>query len=503
MQKHGGKTLRAYAQDFLDVNRTPLLDVRKNELIDTAESLIAERLGSDVAAGVAAQLRSCALVSTTDHHSIIQHPFWVNANIISALPYRESAIPNLRYLVVFSFAGVSLNNASGYPRGLLFHSGTGGLGNLVKLPLLSDKMKMSTVYATRAYTREDVEQGLTLLNKKERLGEVTADRANGVRALTHEFLLAPDVLAEKDFSSQITAINYRLWPRLFHSSRASSTKAGTTIPSGVPDLIYLEIETLVRELLLRFHLKNSNSFITKLLFNDEWRKLALEHFDGIHGAFQNSTSSGTYFFWGIDSKGHRVRLRIEGKDLVSHDGTMRFPLTPASIASALTKREIFPSMLLSYLMVSLYYGMKCLGGFCQVHDLTMTKKAWQLLLQKMGEKAEAEAIEPVQTRELGGDGLVLAYLQTQNGELVTATGVDMALDDVNTSYGDFVELSKKLTLSEAMNPLLPEMYTVLYTADERVPRFADMKPEWIMEVTGLKKKLEQEIRSLGLSVVRS
>lgn len=490
-QKHGWKTLHRYSQDFLDVNASPVLDTRKGELIAVAKELLTERLGEKVAEEVANQLQRCALVSTTDHHSIMWHPFWVNANIISAIPYTGKTEEELKYLVVFSFAGVSLNNASGYPRGIAFHGGINGSGNVVKLPILPDKLKMSTVYATRAFTREDLDRAQGSLQKKMKSGEVVSERGAGVSALVEQYLGAEDVLKGKDLSSQITTINYRLWPKLFHASKTAQ-KEMTEKTRNIPDLIYLEIETLVRELLLRHHL-NTESMLGKLLFNAEWRKLALEHFDGIHGAFHKDSASGTYFFWGVDASGHRVRLHIEGEELISHDGVIRVALTPEALRDALVARTIFPSMLLSYLMVSLYYGFKCLGGFCQVHDLTMTKKAWQTILNRLGETAETMAVEPVQTKELGGDGMVLSYFETKQGNLIPATGIDMALDDIDTSFGSFVDLSRKLVLDEAMQPMLPEMYTVLYTQDERDPMLATIKPERIMEATGLQEKLHREI----------
>ncbi len=149
-------------------------------------------------------------------------------------------------------------------------------------------------------------------------------------------------------------------------------------------------------------------------------------------------------------------------------------------------------MLLSYLTVSLYYGIKCLGGFCQVHDLTVGKEAWRTFLLEIGETAEAEAVVPVQTKELGGDGLVLSYIRTASKSLVPAMGFDMLLDDGDTSFDRYVRLSKKFTLKEMMDPMLPEMYTVLYPEPERDPALMQTTPEDIMKATKLKDHLETE-----------
>lgn len=488
MKKHGDKTLYRYSQDFMDINPSPLLDARKPELIATAKELIEERLGADVAAGVARQLTKYPLVSTTDHHGPIQHPFFLNANIVSAIPYLENTDPDLNYLIVFSFASVSVNNASAYPRGIIFHGDKNGSGSFVRLPILPDKLKMGVVYGTRSFTREDLTKAELELLKKEKGGEVALGRGEQIRNLMEEFCGDRQILGAPDLSEQITEMNFRLWPRLFHN--AENRTAGCAIP----DLIYLEIETLVRELMIKHHLTNPASPLYKVLFNGEYRALALKYFNNLPGAFSLENGWGSFFFWAVDDKLHRVQLKLGGNttaSLHSKHHSYSYELNPQEIEKALKERKIFPSMLLCYLLVSLYYGMKCLGGFCQVHDLTKTKEAWQKLLREMNNESEADAVTPVQTKELGGDGLVLAYLKTVDGSLIPATGIDLVLEKTNTSYEKYVELSKRVTLSEMMNPMLPEMYTVLYPFPDREPELATLSPESILKETGLEEKLAQ------------
>lgn len=480
MQKHGGKVLSRYSLDFMDVNKAPGLDERKPELIAMVEELIAGRLGAEVGKGVARQLMKLALVSTADHHSLNQHPFFINAEIISGIPMYEDPDPDIRYLIAFSFATVSVNNQSGFARGLLFNGGVNGSTNLIKLPVLPDRQKMSVVYSCPPFTREDLTKAEGELLKKEREGVVIAGKGEKIRALMEEFLGGADVLSASNFCSQITRMNYRYWPRLFHGRSSSKQK--------VPDLIYLDIETLVTQTFLRHHLKNE-SLIHKIVFSASLWPLILHHFEGIPGAFSAAKDWGTFLFWGVDGKGHRVRLALLDNGLVSKDGAISIPLLPDEIARALKSKKIFPSMLLCYLMVSLYYGMKCLGGFCQVHDLTRCKEAWGACLKEMGEEKEAEAIVPVQTKELGGDGLVLAYIGTATGAIVPATGFDMLLEEGSTAFERYVDLSRKVTLQEMMDPMLPEMYTVLYPESERDPELLKIKPEEIFRATGLQAKL--------------
>ncbi|MDO8560325.1 MAG: hypothetical protein Q7S23_04830 [bacterium] len=489
MAKHGAQILHDYAQDFLDVNPAPRLDERKPELVAVARELIAKRLGDEVAAGVAQQLARLPLVSTTDHHGPIDHPFFINANIISALPYVNATIPELRYLVVFSFASVSVNNASAYPRGIEFHGGVNGSGNFIRLPILPDRVKMGVVYGMRPFTREDLTKAEAELVKKEKNGEIADGRGQKIRALLEAYFATPQVLGEQDFASQISAINYRLWPTFFTPAAGAPPASGPK----VPDLVYLDIETLVTELLLRHHLNNPSSLLYQLLFTPDYQRLALELFDGIPGGFSRQGDWGSFFFWAVDEKLHRMRMLLDHGTLRTKTSQYVLPFTPEDIAEALRQKKIFPSMLLCYLTVALYYGFKCLGGFCQVHDLTLTKEAWRKLLAVVGKSDEAAALVPVQTKELGGDGMVLSYLKTASGSLVPATGIDMALEESDTTFSVYARLARTVTLSEMMEPMLPEMYTVLYPVDQRDPKLLTVTPEQILRANGLQGKLEPHV----------
>ncbi len=487
MRKHGDKILHLYAKDFMDVNPTPGLDERKPELIAMVRALTALRLGEKVADDVSRQLTKFPLVSTTDHHGPIDHPFFVNANLISGIPYRERNDPDLQYLVVFSFASVSVNNASAYPRGILFHGGVGDSGNLIRLPILPDKLKMGVVYGTRAFTRDDLTKAEIELQKKEKIGEIAAGRGDRVRDLLETYFGDKDVLAAPDLNAQITIINHRLWPKLFHAPAAQPTAPDMR----VPDLLYLEIETLVDHLFRSRHLNDKSSLMYRMLFDPEFMKHIPELFNGVPGAFSLEKGWGTYFFWAMDERKHRVRLMLRNGKLESEDAVYSFDWNADSIKAALAERKIFPSMLPCYLMVSLYYGMKCLGGFCQVNDLTVTKEAWATLMRRVGEEKEAEAVHPVQTKELGGDGMVLPYYPTPNGDFVPATGIDMVLHEGSTQFEKYAARSEQVTLSEMMNPMLPEIYSVLYAAPERDPRLLTVTPEQIARATGLTEKLVQ------------
>ncbi|MFA4872365.1 MAG: hypothetical protein WC659_00320 [Patescibacteria group bacterium] len=210
IRTHGDKILYDYTVDFLDVNKSKLLDDRKGELLDVVKKLLSERLGDRVASEVVTQMAALPLVSTADHHGPIDHPFWVNSNIISGIPLFEKKFNSAKYLVVFSFASVSVNNLSAYPRGIEFHGGVNGSSNIIKLPILPDKLKMSVVYGTRAFTRDDLEKTHHELLMRERHGDIIYGRAEEVWRIIENNFGSSDVLNALDFPSQVTKINFTL-----------------------------------------------------------------------------------------------------------------------------------------------------------------------------------------------------------------------------------------------------------------------------------------------------
>jgi hypothetical protein len=491
MKKHGHKTLFNYASEFTDINPSPRLDERKEELIETATDIIKRRLGPKVASKAMRQLQKFPLVSTADHHGPIGHPFWINANLITALNQIQSPDTSIPYLIVFSFASISLNNASTFTRGLLFHSDTNGGGNLMRLPLLPDKLKMSVVYGSRPINKEDIDNAALALEAKTKTGEISKERAAQVCNLMNKYLDREDILEAPNLNCQITRINYRMWQGCFHTHAGSDSDT----KNQMMDLIYIDIETITKEILAKYHLNNESSLIYKLLFNPEFQKLTSTYFNNIPGAFSNEEKWGSWFFWGLDEKKHRVSLFLDDNKLHSTDDKISFDFTPKGISEALQNRQIFPSMMTCYLIVSLYYGMKCLGGFCQVNDLTMLKNAWIKMLRKLNLKEEAEAVQPIQTKELGGDGMVLPYFKRSDNKLTPATGIDMILDGSDTNPDQYIELAKNVSLNEIMEPMLPEMYTVLYPFEQRDAKFAELTPEKILENTKIGEKIANIAKS--------
>jgi len=116
----------------------------------------------------------------------------------------------------------------------------------------------------------------------------------------------------------------------------------------------------------------------------------------------------------------------------------------------------------------------------------------------LGRVSEVDTIKSVQTKEFGGDGIILSYSQKQDGLLTPMTGIDMYLSDRKLSFADYREISKQVTLSEMMLPMFPEIYTVLYTIHQRDPQLSALTMEEAMRVSGLQEKLHMLLGQYGL-----
>jgi hypothetical protein len=255
-----------------------------------------------------------------------------------------------------------------------------------------------------------------------------------------------------------------------------------------PDLLYVSQENLAVELLLSRHLVASTP-IYKILFDPVYESLIDKYFEGIMGAYSRKEKWGTYLFWGVDGeKNFRLHLWRQGNKLVSDDGKFSIELSPAAIREALVNKQIIPSMLLIYLMISLYYGLKCLGGVNQVQYLSRMKDAYIEMQREYGDEESATMCERVQTKEFV-DGPTIAYLSSSSNGAAPANGLDILLYDGGTAWEKLISVAKNITLEESFNPLLPEYYSVMYAEVDRVAELSSITSKEIIQLTGIEKKL--------------
>jgi hypothetical protein len=182
-----------------------------------------------------------------------------------------------------------------------------------------------------------------------------------------------------------------------------------------------------------------------------------------------------------------VQLWKQGDYLVSADGKFKLELTPNVIQEALEKRQIIPSVMLIFTVLSFYYGLKCLGGFSQVNYLTLMKNAYIKVQTERGNYKSIEVCARTQTKETVD--VMIAFLGGPNGELIPATGLDLILYGENNRWQQIMDELNNITLEDAINPGMSDFYRFIYHGAEVDPKLAAITPQTITRLTGLDKKI--------------
>jgi hypothetical protein len=415
-------------------------------LASRAQELLFKIYPQEQAKAASAQLAALPLVSTIDHHGILNHPFFINSNLIFSLK------KDLKYLICLSTSGVSLNNSS-WPGSLLL---TGSDGGSKRLSFFKDKLKTQTVFSAPAMDLQTTE---AVLNKV----------GGGDKAITELKKLFKKVLANKNlnnFSSQSSIISSMLWSNIFPSA---------------PEVIYLPVEDLVSRIIIQEIAPDPKHALHKLFFTEPgWRQIE-KYFTGQLGAFI-SPAKGSFLFWAVDHNGRRLHLSREGAGIKGSG--VNFSLSPEPISGALELRQIYPTSLVCFLVL-LYYGITCVGGFNQVNWLTGIKEKFLELLEETGDVDTVNRLKSIPTQNFAEGNL--AFLPSQNG-LIKATGIDLYLSG-RDYYPAYKKLAKSLTVGESMESLLPEIYRVITPGPERDPNLLTLSDADIIKQNGMAEKI--------------
>ena len=477
--KRGTKTLYEYASEYPDVNLNPLILARQDQFIVSFRQVVARVLNTKIADEAAVQLKKYYFVSTADHHGPICHPFFLNSHLVSSITCAEVNQNDWKYNIALSCANVSFSNSS-FPRGLLFHTEAEDKIKMHQLGFFpnTSEVRQARVFNYRPYGQEEIEKVKKRLAEIGRTENLAPSSTQVFTELLDEVYAAPEVLSAPGFSEQITKTNFALWRKMF-----------SKLNGGGRDLLYIELEAVVAKLLLDFHL-DADTTLHRLLFNPDYVASFIKYFDNIEAGFSTTAGWGTYLFWALpaDAK-YCKKMRYENGSLVADDNSYRVALNPEDLRAALLKKEIFPSSQFSLIVLSLYYGLKCLGGFCQVNYLTKMKDAYLALLQDHGETESYEAAERVQTKELGED-LSIAFVEGKRNNHDLATTLDIIAYAKSNAWENLVDEAKNLTLGEALLLMMPEFYHIMYPEIKRDPELARITAEDILKLTGVDRKIK-------------
>lgn len=473
LSQYGEKALSDYISTYQQANQQTddaQFNARKEEFIKVFEEEATSLLGPEVAKLAAEQLRHFYFVSTADHHGPVCAPDFVNSNLATAVNNSMNANPFLKNVIVLTCANVSLNNFS-FPRGLVFHNFEKGNVNTHRLSFLPSNAHSSTVYNFRSYTPLEIIKIKGSLKEKVGNGSIQAKQADHLNSIFDEIYNQPEIFNCNNYSDQVTKTNFKLWKKFFADH------------DNCPNLVFLGQETIVSNLLIKHHLFN-DTIVNHLLFDNSFSKLIEKYF--------GDDISATYMFWALpkDSK-FRQKLVRDGHMLVSEDRKFQLELEPAAIAKALKNKELIPSLLLNFILLSFYYGVKCLGGPFQIHYLTKMKNSYLSLLNEANfrDSINLETYKNVSTDKLCCD-FYLSFLGTPNKQLIPATGLDIILYNKGNLAEKLLKSARDFTLENALMPAMPEYYAAEYNKQERAPELANIQLSDILNLPILRNKIQ-------------
>jgi hypothetical protein len=239
------------------------------------------------------------------------------------------------------------------------------------------------------------------------------------------------------------------------------------------------ISQIISEIIVPSH----SHILHQLLFTPKGWLLIEKYFTGSLGAFSGQ-HKGSFLFWGVDKKGHRIHLQHEDDRIKGVPYSLK--LDPEAISQALKQRELYPTSLVCFLTL-LYYQFTCLGGFNQVNWLTNIKEKFLKLLEEIGEKELADKIKSVETKNFAEGNLTFLFNQDK---FYQATGIDLYLTGKDW-YQKYQNLAGELTLGESIESGLPEIYKIITLADQRKEELLAINHQDIAKFNGMEQKIRK------------
>lgn len=474
VERHGAKTLFLYANEMQSVVLAERYVHRRVELVEAIKNRTADVLGKASAEEVEKTLQTTYSVSTADHHGPICHPFFLNGNILSALPAIQMPKQQAKSMAVLACANVSLNNSS-FPRGILFHNAN---GQMEQIPIVSAQYGMRPVLAHPGYDMEDLLRARHAVQAKilcHAIDKTTGEKLISVFEHVYGQAIA---LGARDYSAQISITNADLWRKFFSSSSVQ-----------MPELVYLAQEQLVGDLLIK-HLLEKKTFVYELFGTiDGWDQIK-KYFDGKEGAFNIAAQKGTFLFWAITgAEKKRQQVWYQRQRLETVDGSWSVECTVEALVAKIQAGELVPSMLATFIILSFYHGLVCRGGFYQPSYLTDLKGAYITMLNNLGMSDEAAAVQSVETKRMGAD-MALSFARNKDGKLVQAAGLDLFLYGTNSTAQALLQTSKQILVQEAIYVMMPLFYSILYSSSEQDNELRQVAESDVMEIYKLEEKIK-------------
>ncbi len=396
---------------------------RKEEFLQIFEEEVSNILGGEVASRAAKDLALSWYVSTADHHGLLSDPYFFSSALVESFATESNGRSTV---IALPCGGISIDNAT-FPRGLVCHN---SLFEKIRFHIISRTISNQPVFSRLAYTENEV------LSVKKEVEASSLDLKSKEKIFSKIIPIFEEALHKNFvlFSDQSTYINFHLWKMLPGLEKI--------------DLVYIEQETLVRNILLKNHI-NQDTILNKIISNPKWLESFERNFNSISGAHDTKGGRGTFLFWAIDGK---KRIPLDRQDSRISD--------IQKISEGLKNRTLMPAMSLTYITLAFYYGLSCGGGFSQVNYLTEMKKAYMAMFLEMDEDNDSfDYVSSIPTDFFCGD-LQLATISDGKNNVPASI-----LDTILYGNSSFIEgwriAVQQLNLKDAVEPLFPELYRII------------------------------------------
>jgi len=306
------------------------------------------------------QLFQFPLLSTADHHALLNFKLLYNSNLLYTQLTRRL---NLPFTIVSATGSIPLNNNS-HPRGFYFKN--------EKFNFFSKSESKSPVFLFDSKISADRSKGLgSFINN---LNSISLS-PHEVRFLEYLFFdcLEIEKVSQQfeKFSDQLTFLNHKLWKYYFDME----------IRKAIPDMIYFQVNSIISSVLIE-EISNENSLVYRVLFDRSVRKVFLENFRGVYGAWGDN--KGTEFFWGISEKQKFIPLQIDIESNALVGENLKLELHPSVIREALNDKKIHSTLFFDFLVITFLEGFIALGGFNQLEYLQQMQQAHVQSLHELG-----------------------------------------------------------------------------------------------------------------------
>lgn len=433
--EYGSKTWLDYSKENYDIKGLPD-NKRTNDLLVCLEKILKPLIGQTETINTIKTLKETSLVSSADHHGILCHPFFSNTTLVRSFCIQDSLkTDDYKPSTISLTCGCISPSNSSYPRGIFFHDDN---FKEVKMPFLSLRDRRRSLYGIKALNK------ISFKKQKDRLTHINLNDSEKSRLNTFFDKIIEDekIFDQKLLSSQYTIINDILWKELFDTEHGN--------------LVYLEIETLIRELILTYHIDNITE-VHKIMFDSETRNNYIKNFEGVVGAHNTETKKGSHIFWYIDEiKNTRKQLFVKNNSFESIDGKTIIEINKENIRKGLLEYRLIPSMALCYSIIAFYYGFTLGGGFSQIQYLGDMKNAF---------KKTVTNIADTKTNIFTGE-FVLETLN-KDGSVLPASLIDILIrkDNIN---GRMFELMRNTKIANTLDLMMTEFIEIVTGKKENI-----------------------------------